>query len=77
MPYYLFVKLMRPSAARIANSAFSMLGATKEPSGLFAQRGTVPELNISGTQVLVTLMIALCLAVPLVWAFVNFAYSTP
>jgi len=39
---------------------------------MFAQRGLIPELNISGTQVLVTLAIILSLTVPLVLALVNY-----
>jgi len=42
-----------------------------EHKSLFAQRGAAPELNISGTQVLLTITIILCLGVPLVWTFVK------
>ena len=53
-----------------------MLGPAKEPSSLFAQRGEAPELHISGAQVLVTFMISFFLTVLLLWAFVQFAYSS-
>ena len=37
-----------------------------------AQRRVTPELNISGSQVLVVLAARICLAGPLVWACVKY-----
>ena len=40
---------------------------------MFAQRDTITrEINVSGTQVLVALATGVCLAGPLVWAFVKY-----
>lgn len=49
----------------------------KKSSKLFAQRSVTEELNISGTQLVVTLAVAIAVAVPLIWCLVQYAYSGP
>jgi hypothetical protein len=45
---------------------------------MFAQRdGINPEINISGARVLVALATGICLAAPLVWAFVKYWLFAP
>jgi hypothetical protein len=39
---------------------------------MFAQRRLTPELNISGSHVLVVLATSICLAGPLVWMCVKY-----
>jgi hypothetical protein len=46
-------------------------------SHVFARRDKTTELSISGTHVLVTLMIVFCLGVPLVWAFLKYWLFAP
>ena len=61
----------------LTGSKFSMsVGAKKTPT-LFAQRGVAEELNISGTQLVVALAVAIGVTVPLIWWFVQFASSAP
>ena len=44
---------------------------------MFAQRGGTPELNISGSQILMTLAAGICLAGPLVWALLKYWLFAP
>jgi len=60
-----------------ADSEFPMSAGNKKPGSLFAQRGVTEELNITGTQLLIALAVATSLAVPLIWWFVQYAYSAP
>jgi len=49
-----------------------------ESSPLVAERGaTKPEISISGGQLLVALVVAFCLAGPLVWSFVRYWLFAP
>jgi len=56
-------------------------GGSKVPglqsTRMFAQRGGTPELNISGSQVLMTLAAGICLAGPLVWLLVKYWLFAP
>jgi len=61
----------------LGGSEFSMSAEAEKPSKLFAQRGVTEELNISGTQLVVALAVAIGVAVPLIWCFVQYAYSGP
>jgi hypothetical protein len=47
-------------------------GQPLKSTSTFAQRGVTPELNISGSHVLVVLATSICLAGPLVWACVKY-----
>jgi len=56
-------------------------GGSKVPdlpsTRMFAQRKETPELNISGSQVLVVLAAGICLVGPLVWVLVKYWLFVP
>jgi len=47
-------------------------GRPSKSTSMSAQRRVTPELNISGSHVLVVLAASICLAGPLVWACVKY-----
>ena len=47
-------------------------GRPSKSTAMSAQRRVTPELNISGSHVLVVLAASICLAGPLVWACVKY-----
>jgi len=61
----------------MTSSGSKIPGRPLSSTPMFAQRGGTPELNISGSHVLVALAAGICLVGPLVWVLVKYWLFVP